>query len=148
MTRLTRNDTYWNPWAELEELRREMNRLFRGARHPALAARTEYPPINIWRSADGVAITAELPGIDPDKLDVTVVRDTLTLHHDREPEKHPDNANVRRNERLAGSFTRTVQLPFEVDPQKTEATYEKGVLMLKLERPEEHKPAKISIKAG
>jgi HSP20 family protein len=138
---------HWDPLRDLEQLRNEVNRLFAG-RGPSLPVLAEYPAINLWRSEHGLALTAELPGVSPDDLDITVTADTVTLRGKASTEQLADGQEHHRRERVAEAFARTVELPFAVDPQRAEASYERGVLVLKLQRPEEHKPKKVSIKSA
>ena len=138
--------SYWNPWRELAELQNEVNRLFSPFRGAPFPRRAEYPPVNVWQSPSGVILTAEVPGYDADSLDVTVMADTVTIRAKGRNGQLKERESYRRQERPLDAFERTIELPVEVDPQKTEARYEKGVLTLTLSRPEEHKPKKIKMK--
>ncbi len=132
-----------DPFQEMRRLQDEVNRLLASA-GPAPAP--DFPALNAYASEDGVVLTAELPGVASDSLDVSVFRDTLTLRGRREAEA-ADPRSYHRRERGHGQFTRTVTLPFRVDPERVEANLEHGVLRLTLHRPEEDKPRKIAIKA-
>ncbi len=137
-----------NPFTDLQTLQREMNRLF--DRHPVAESsrRVNYPPVNIWRGPEGVAFTVMLPGYEPDEVEVTTTRNALTLRgHRRQPEKTDGQVWVI-DERHQDEFLRTFELPFEVDPSKTDATFDKGVLLVSLGQPEEEKPRKVQIKAA
>jgi HSP20 family protein len=100
--------------------------------------------VNIYGGADGIAVLAELPGVEKEDLDIQAHRDTLTIRGTRRAIAEKDAA-FHRHERRAGSFTRTIQLPFAVDPDRVEAQLENGVLRLSLPRPEEEKPRRITI---
>lgn len=129
----------------LRDMRRaqeEMNRLFGGLRS---ALRSEFPAVNLWASTDGVMVTAQVPGVSPDKLDVTVHQDTVTLRGKREPETIEGEVVWHRQERPQGPFTRTVVLPFGVDADRVSARFERGVLTLELPRPESDKPRHVKI---
>jgi HSP20 family protein len=133
----------------MERLRREMNRLVSGvSRWPGLSAAPCYPAINVWTNQDGAVVTAELPGIDPEDIDISVQNDTLTLRGSRKPEEAQEGGTFHRRERGCGSFTRSFQLPFQVEPDQVDASYAKGVLSISLPRAEADKPQKITIKAG
>ncbi len=134
----------WDPALEVGRLQDEMNRLFLGA----TGAIHEYPPVNLFSNADGVLVTTELPGVKPEELDISVNGDLLTLKGARVEEKIGEQDVWHRRERFSGKFTRTVQLPFRVDPNAVAATFSKGVLSISLPRAEEDKPKKISIKAA
>ena len=91
--------------------------------------------------------TAELPGFDPEGLDISVVNDTLTLSGNRCADD-VEGATYHRRERRCGKFTRSFQLPFLVEGTDVEATFEQGVLKIELPRAEADKPKKIAVKAG
>lgn len=103
--------------------------------------------MNLWVGPEGVMVTAEMPGTNPDCLEVTAVSDTLTIKGERPAEALAEGEIYHRQERLFGPFVRTVQLPFEVDPTQVEARYERGVLIVTAKRPAEQRPRKIAIKA-
>jgi HSP20 family protein len=121
----------------------EMNRLFSGY---APAAR-DFPPINIWLSENSVVVTGELPGVTRDDVAISLQEDVLTLEGARHP-KQEQNANWQRRERTYGSFLRTVQLPFRVDPDKVQARFNNGILEIEAERLEADRPKKIEIRAA
>lgn len=134
-----------DPFTELRRLQEEMDRLMGGLGVSGrLGPAAGFPAVNIYGGADGIAVVAELPGVEKDDLDVQVHRDTLTLRGSRKPAADKE-ASFHRRERRAGSFTRTIQLPFAVDPARVEAHLENGVLRLSLPRPEEEKPRRIQI---
>jgi HSP20 family protein len=130
-----------DPFRELRRLQEEMDRLA-GAFTPAAAS---FPAVNLYAGRDGIAISAELPGVAKDELEIHAHRDTLTLRGTRRPAAENEQAYHRR-ERRSGAFTRTIQLPFRVDPEQIEARFENGVLQLSLQRPEEDKPRRIEVK--
>ena len=130
-----------DPTRELRRLQEEMDRLA-GAFTPAAAS---FPAVNLYAGRDGIAVSAELPGVTKDELEIHAHRDTLTLRGTRRPAAE-DDAAFHRRERRSGAFTRTIQLPFRVDPEQIEAQLENGVLQLSLQRPEEDKPRRIEVK--
>lgn len=144
--------SFWgqpSPWSEMERLRREMNRLF--ASFPTISGMRVapgYPAMNVWTNEDGAVVTAELPGIDPEKLDIAVVENTLTLSGERKPLELAEGDVYHRRERGYGKFTRSFQLPFNVEASNVQAVYEKGVLNITLPRAEADKPRKIVVKAA
>ena len=138
-----------NPWRDIERIQRDMNRLLRDMTS-ASSRRVApgYPAINVWASEDGFVLTAELPGVKADDIDISVVGETLTLSGTREPDALQDGEKYHRRERRQGAFTRTFELPFRVDPEKVDAVFEKGILHVSLPRSEEEKPRKISVKGA
>ena len=136
-----------DPSRELRRLQDEMDRLM-GALAPAArgagAGAGGFPAVNVYAGPDGIAVVAELPGVEKDDLEVQAHQDTLTLRGARRPAAEQPGAYHRR-ERRSGAFTRTVQLPYRVDPERIEARLENGVLRLSLPRPQEDKPRRIAI---
>jgi HSP20 family protein len=133
----------------MERLRREMNALFDQAdRGPQLGMATGYPAMNIWANADGVVVTAELPGINIDDLEISVHNNTLTLQGQRSREDLGEDVTFHRRERGVGQFQRTFQLPYEVESDAVEAAYTNGVLSITLPRAEADKPKKITVRAS
>jgi HSP20 family protein len=105
------------------------------------------PAMNVWADEQAVYAEVDLPGIDVDKLDISVTEgNKLTFQGERAVLDLP-NAVWHRQERGGGTFTRTLTLPTMVDADKVEAKYENGVLRLTLPRAEAAKPRKIAIKA-
>jgi len=135
-------------WQEMDQLQREMNRLFDSTSRGPVISATSYPAINIWMNDDGQLITAEMPGVRPDDINIDVNADALSISGLRKPDEVAKEANYHRRERGYGSFSRTIQLPFIVDTNKVEANFKNGVLMISLPRAEADKPKKITVKSS
>ncbi len=131
-------------WLELDRMQREVGRLFSGTSIPYSQ---RFPAINIWSKDDEALVTAEIPGVVPENIDISVEGDVLTLSGSRVPEELGEKESYHRQERPHGTFKRNVRLPFRVDGNKVKASYEKGVLNISLPRLEEDKPRKIVIKS-
>jgi HSP20 family protein len=108
---------------------------------------TAFPPVNIYTDADGAAVTAELPGVKPEDIDLSVVGQSLILRGERKPDTTGEGETWHRNERVFGEFSRSVDLPFQIDPDSVEASCRDGVLEVRLHRSEADKPRKISVSA-
>lgn len=135
--------TGWDPLAEMRRLQADMNRTFdRTSRDPATRV---YPPVNLWLGDDSVVVTAELPGLTPDEVELTVRDDTLTIDGERPPTEATEQAGWHRRERPYGAFSRTVGLPFRVDAGRVRARFENGLLEVEMQRPEADRPRKIAI---
>jgi HSP20 family protein len=134
----------FDPFTELRRMQNEMNRLFSGM---GTAVTREFPPVNLWLGDNSVVVTAELPGVGRDNVSINLLDDVLTIEGERRPH---DEAQARwhRRERGYGSFARTVQLPFRVDPGNVQARFDNGILEIELQRPHEDRPKKIEIRAG
>jgi HSP20 family protein len=139
---------FWAPFRELDRLREEMSRIFGGPQNGEIRPTAEFPAMNVWTGEESVVVTAELPGVEAGALDVSAVADTLTIKGERKPLELAEGELYHRQERSSGSFVRTVQLPFRVDPDQIEAKFQRGVLRVELKRPEEERPRKITVKAG
>jgi HSP20 family protein len=131
----------------MDQLQREMNRLFDSTSKGRVFNSPTYPAINIWMNEDGQVISAEMPGVHPDDIDIDVTGDALSISGERKPDEVAREAHYHRRERSYGLFSRTVQLPFMVDTNKVEASFKNGVLTINLPRAEADKPKKIAIKS-
>jgi HSP20 family protein len=107
----------------------------------------EYPALNALSGKESVIVTAELPGINPDKLNISVHNDTLSISGSRDIEKLKEGEVYHRQERSHGQFSRTIKLPFNANPERVDASYKKGILSITLQRREADKPKKIAIKS-
>jgi len=133
-------------WQDMDQLQREMNRLFDTTNKRQVFNSPSYPAINLWTNEDGQMISAEMPGVRPEDLNIDVTGDALSISGERKPDETIKEARDHRRERGYGSFSRTIQLPFMVDTNKVEASFKNGVLLLNLPRAEADKPKKIVIK--
>lgn len=134
-------------WHEMDRFQRDMNRLFNQYTPPTRRVAPSYPAVNVWFNDEGLVVSAEMPGVKPEDLDINVQRDSLTIGGILGSEELPEGARYHRKERVAGQFSRTIQMPFSVDPDEVEAGFEGGVLTIRLPRVEAEKPKKIKIKS-
>ena len=144
MLTIFERDLFGNPWCGARRLRLEMDRLFRG--HVVPPAET-FPPVNVRTDEDGAIVTAELPGVEPEALDITTKGQALTIRGKRESEEAGEGATWYRHERACGSFVREIELPFAIDQDHVEATCRDGILDVRLQRCEADKPKKIAVKS-
>lgn len=135
-------------WHEMNRLQREMNRLFRSSDSVQLHHAPGFPAVNIWANEEGQVITAEIPGVEPEDLDISVTGEILTLSGTRKQEQVGDGTTFHRRERGYGNFKRSIQLPYPVQADKIEAKFKNGVLSIALPRAEEDKPRKIVVKSA
>ena len=142
-----------NPWTvfdELESIQADMNRILSGSAASRFAryARAAYPPLNVWAAAEGLVIDAEMPGVDPQDVEISAVGDELSLRGKVNAQEPAESETVLRRERPAGEFQRTLQLPFRADTGAVKATFKNGILRISIPRSEEEKPRKIAIEAN
>ena len=132
-------------WREMDHLQREMNRLFNDYSRYGLRKASGYPAINIWVNDDCQLVSAEMPGVRSEDIDLSVEGDLLTIRGELGGEEIPEGAQCHRKERGSGTFSRTIQLPYTVDPDKVEAGFKDGILSITLPPVEDEKPKKIAI---
>ena len=129
-----------------DELRQEMDALLDrfGAGVPS-GRRGVFPPANLYETEDAYILTAELPGVGPEDVEISIERSTLTLSGQRQIDHGDGETSAHRLERASGSFRRAFELPVEVDVDKAEAAQRNGVLMVRLPKAPEHKPRQITV---
>jgi HSP20 family protein len=134
---------------ELDETRREMDRLFDSlSLAPGFRSAGVFPPINVSESKDGLFVRAELPGVKVEQLDIQVEDTTLTIAGERQMSREGAKVSYHRREREWGAFRRSFQLPTRVDAQNTRARYRDGILTIELPKAPEARPKQIAIQAG
>jgi HSP20 family protein len=140
----------WDPFRELSSIQNELNRLFgrtfsaetSEAREAAWA-----PAIDVAETQDRFVITAELPGVEPTDVDISVENSVLTLRGDRRFYQETNEEDFHRIERRFGVFARSITLPSTADPERIRASFDAGLLTIEVPKKEEAKPRKIQIKA-
>ena len=140
----------WKPFDEFTTFRREMDRLWDRffAERPTLDMfeRGLEPALDICETKSNLVIKAELPGIDPKEIDISLTGDTLTIKGEKQQEKEEKEENYYRIERSYGIFSRTIKLPVSVQNDRIKASYQHGVLKITLPKSEEAKQKQIKIK--
>lgn len=144
----------WFPFREMEALRREIDktlgefgigpRFTQGLLPTGATART-YPLINLYETPESVVVEALAPGLDPNSIKVTVARNVLTVAGER-PKPNVKDAAFHRVERGYGKFTRTFELPVDIDPDRITAEYKHGILTITMAKTEAAKPRQIEVK--
>ncbi|MCM0083781.1 Hsp20/alpha crystallin family protein [Geomonas sp. Red32] len=141
----------WSIFNELDSLRREIDEAFRGVGLSRPLTTTflspystkRFPLLNLTEDEDKVYIEALLPGVDPKELELSVLRGTLTISGER---KAPTEKGVlHRTELGFGRFTRSIDLPADINPDNTKAEYKDGVMLITMTKSEHAKPRKIEI---
>lgn len=141
--------TPWRPFRELSTLRDEMdkmwNRFFSGL--PSMEFRGEWAPsLDISETKDNLVVKAEVPGMDPKDINISLANGLLTIKGEKRQEKEEKDENYHVMERSYGSFSRSIQLPREVKSDRIEASYKNGVLRITLPKSEEARRKEIKIK--
>ncbi len=135
-----RNPGSWSPFQELERFQAQ---LARGGIAPAVAQ--PGPAIDVWSEGEGLRLRALVPGVKPDELEITVEGDGLTIRGTVAGVGPTTGDRWLRRERVAGTFTRTLQLPFAIDADAVKARLANGVLELDLPRLAADKPRRIPV---
>ncbi len=144
----------WGSLKELEEMRRDMDRLFDEIFSPLQRRRRTWgekpetgsivPNVEIYDRTNEIVFRAQLPGVKKEDIDLSIAKDSLTLKGEVKKEEEAGTAYYV-NEISYGSFARTVELPVEVESEKAKATFKDGILELVLPKREEAKPKEIKI---
>jgi HSP20 family protein len=144
----------WDVFRELDNLRKEIDEAFRGAGmgrpfgptflSPVTTRR--FPPVNFSEDEGHVYVEALLPGVDPKDIDLSVLRNTITISGERKPFVEKEGQIVHRSELGSGSFSRTLELPVDIDPNNITALCKDGIMQVTLPKAEHAKAKKIDIK--
>jgi HSP20 family protein len=145
----------WEPARELHTIQQEMNRLFNtffdapaGGEGPGTAARRWVPAMDLVETDDHFVLHADLPGLAEGDVKIEVADDVLTVSGERRFETEAKKDGFYRLERGSGAFARSLTLPEGVDAQAIEASFDKGVLEVRVPKPEQRKPRRVEIAVG
>ena len=140
----------WDPTREVDSLQSEVNRLFDtffGGRPASGALRRWVPPMDLVETDDHLVLRADLPGLDVDDVNIEVKDGVLTVSGERKAEHEERADGFYRVERAFGGFSRSMSLPQDVDAERIDASFDKGVLEVRIPKPEERKPHRVEIGA-
>lgn len=144
----------WEPFRELSSLQTEMNRLFNaafdtpGGSTGGGTARRWAPAMDLLETDDHFVLRADLPGLSEDDVTIELEDSVLTLSGERKSEHEEKREGYYRVERSFGSFSRSLTLPKGVDADAVNASFDRGVLEVRIPKPEQRKPRKIAIGNG
>jgi len=143
----------WEPVGELNSLQQEMNRLFSTffdtpTAGNGVTARRWIPAMDLVETEDHYVLTADLPGLSQEDINLEFEGDVLTLSGERRSEHAERKEGFYRLERATGAFSRSLTLPEGIDADAVQATFDKGVLEVRIPKPEQRKPRKVSIQVG
>ncbi len=144
----------WDVFRELDNLRREIDEAFRGAGFRRPYATTflspvttrRFPLVNLSEDEEHVYVDALVPGVDPKDTDLTALRNTITISGERKPFVERKGQIVHRSELGSGKFSRTLELPADIDPDKVSAECRDGILRITLGKANHARAKKIEIK--
>lgn len=145
----------WEPTRELSSLQGEMNRLFNTffdapatPGNGGTGVRRWVPAMDLVETEDSFVLRADLPGMSEEDIAIEVEDNVLTVSGERKAEQDERGEGFYRVERAFGSFRRSLTLPEGVDPKAVQAAFDKGVLEVRIPKPEERKPRRVSIRVG
>ena len=143
----------WEPVRELSSLQQDMNRLFNGFFDAPRAGATTnggrfLPAVDLIETDDHFVLRADLPGLSDEDVKVELEENVLTISGERKSETEAREDGYYRLERAHGQFARSVTLPEGVDSEGIVATFDRGVLEVKIPKPEERKPRRVTIGVG
>jgi HSP20 family protein len=140
----------WKPFGDIGTFRGEMDRLwdrFFGERPFMKALSEEWSPsVDVSETEDKVLVNAELPGLEAKDVNVSISGDLLTIKGEKKKEKEEKDEHHHYVERYEGSFQRSFRLPVDIQSDKVEASFKKGVLKIVLPKAEEAKKKAVEIK--
>ena len=140
----------WKSFGEISRLRREMDDLFTRIFGETSLSKIGFakwqPLVDISETDAHLIVKAELPGIDAKDVDVSITGDRLTIKGEKQQEKEEKEESCYRSERYYGAYQRVIDLPTPVEEDKTEATFDKGVLTITIPKVEKVKRKQVRIK--
>jgi HSP20 family protein len=139
----------WEPLRELSSLQTEMNRLFNTAFDAPTGgnggARRWTPAMDLVETDEHFVLRADLPGMTEDDVNIELEDNVLTVSGERKAEHEEKREGFYRVERAFGTFSRALTLPQGIDPEAVNASFANGVLEVRVPKPEQRKPRKITI---
>ena len=141
----------WNPWNEMTDLQRRINRVFEdsftrtGSLEDDYGLRSWNPAVDIFEKGDAIVIQAELPGLRKEDISIDFKDQVLTLKGERKFDREIKEEDYFRKERAVGRFQRAFSIPAAVNAEKIRADFKDGVLTIHIPKPEEAKQKQISI---
>lgn len=134
---------------ELERMRKEMDRIwdrFSQDFSPSTSEQDWNPPLDLMETESSLVAEIEVPGIDPDNIDISVTTDVLTFTGEKKKEAEDKGKTYHLVERKYGKFSRSIRLPATVNPDQVEARYKDGILTITLGKTEVAKRKRIEVK--
>ncbi|MDT8406359.1 MAG: Hsp20/alpha crystallin family protein [Methylococcales bacterium] len=137
--------TRYEPWGLLNQLQHELERAYQGSGEGSIATAEWAPAVDIKEESGKFVIHADIPGVDPEQIDVSMENGVLTIKGEKKTEATTEKENYKRVERTFGSFYRRFSLPDSADPEGISAKSKHGVLEITLPKREAVQPRKISV---
>jgi len=135
----------WDPFREVAALHNELSRFMNSLEGNGRATQAWVPALDVWETEDALVYAFDLPGVPEDKISIEVEDSMLTVSAERERTEEVSQERYHRFERRFGTFTRTIGLPQGIAEGEIKADYHGGVLEIRVPKPEQAKPRRISI---
>lgn len=142
----------WDPFHHLSSLREEIDRLFDQPLNVFTAPQQfalggGWPTVDLYEDRDKLVVKAEVPGMRKEDIDISLHDGVLAISGERKVEEKYDQGETHRSECFVGRFQRALSLPVPVQADKTNASYQDGILTITLPKAEEAKPKQIQVQA-
>ncbi len=135
----------WNPFAEIERIRREFDRLLEELVPREEGERVFAPVVDVYETDQELVVKAELPGVKKENVEVSIRDNALHIRGEKKEEKEEKTETYHRVERIYGRFERVVPLPTDVKVESAKAEFKDGVLEIRIPKAEGAKEKKIEI---
>ena len=142
---MRRGNPFFDMWDEMSKFHRDVNQFFGKTKTRSDVG--VYPSLNVHDDGESFVVSAEIPGIDPNDLEIESTADSLTIKGERKRPPRGEGESFHRREREWGTFSRSITLGTQVDPDKILAEYKLGVLRVVLPKAKEALPRKVNIVA-
>lgn len=143
----------WQPFRELDELQQEMNRVFDSLNSPSPTQKNHngmsfVPPAEMEETADAIHIRLEVPGVNPEDLDIQASAEAVSIRGERKSEANTEEKGIKRSEFRYGAFQRVIPLSTRINHNDVQADYQNGVLELTLPKAEEERQKAVKVKVN
>lgn len=133
---MRRSIALWNPFAELERIRREFDRLIEEMWPREEVERAFAPAVEMYETDNEIVVKAELPGVKKENIEVSIKDNTLHIRGEKKEEREEKTETIHRLERVYGKFERVLTLPVDVKAEEVKAEYKDGILEIRLPKSE------------
>ncbi|MFA9461141.1 Hsp20/alpha crystallin family protein [Thiohalorhabdus sp. Cl-TMA] len=143
----------YDPWRTISQLQNEMNRLFESqldseeSGDNGTVAADWRPAVDVQEDSANYTITADLPGVDPENIDVSLENGVLTIRGERQDDRRAESGEYKRVERIRGTFFRRFTLPDTADAENVKAKSRNGILEIVIPKQKEIQPRKIQVES-
>ncbi len=135
----------WEPLREITTLQRDLNRLLDDLSTPSREMAALVPPAELEETTEAYRLRFELPGINPDALDIQATSEALSISGERQSQASSESGGIKRSEFRYGKFQRVIPLPGQIETQAVEAHYDAGILTVVLPKAEKERTRVVKV---